>query len=78
MADGEYYLFDNISAYQIRRTPLISTAQQDRCVWKLEKNSIYSVRSAYRSIMEKDVNSHQHGIDGNWKQIWRNKILPRD
>jgi len=32
-----YYLFDNSLAYQIHITPLISMAQQDRRIWKLEK-----------------------------------------
>jgi len=50
---------------------------KDTPTWKLEKNGIYSVRSAYKSIMENSLTVQQHKIDGNWNQLWRNKIPPR-
>jgi len=72
-----FILFHNSSAYQICRTPLYASVQQNTPVWKLEKNGIYSVRSAYRSIMENSLTVQQHRIDGSWNQLWRIKIPPR-
>jgi len=58
-------LFDNVSAYHISRTPLLASVQNDRAVWKFEKNGVYSVYSAYRDIMERDLNTHQNRIVGD-------------
>jgi len=61
-------LFDNVSAYHISRIPLLASVLHDRAVWKLDKNGIYSVRCAYRNIMEMDPNTHQ---------LWCTKTPPR-
>jgi len=58
-------LFDNVSAYHISITPLLASVQHDRVVWKFEKNGIYSVRSAYRNIMEMNSNTHKQKINGD-------------
>jgi hypothetical protein len=72
-----YLLFDNVSAQHICRTPLYASVQQDIPTWKLEKNGIYSVRSAYRNIMDRSNIVQQHGIAERWNQVWRCKLPPR-
>lgn len=37
----------------------------------------YSVRSAYRNIIDRNQIVDHHGINGNWNQIWRGKAPPR-
>lgn len=70
-------LFGSMSAHQICRTPLLHLVQTDQAVWKYEKHGIYSVRGAYRNIMERNLNAQQNRINGNWNQIWRIKMPPR-
>ena len=70
-------LFGSVSAHQICRTPLLNSVQTDRVVWKYEKHGIYSVHSAYRNIMDRNLNAQQNRINGDWIQIWRIKMPPR-
>jgi hypothetical protein len=56
-------LFDQNSMYQICRTPLLPSIQSDKAVWKFEKNRIYSVRSAYRNSMDRNLVVKQHRIN---------------
>jgi len=63
--------------HQICRTPLLPSVQSDKAVSKFEKNGIYSVRSAYRNIIDRNLTVHQHRINGNWNQIWHLKVPPR-
>jgi len=72
-----YILFDNNSANHICGTPLFASVQHDRPVWKFEKQGTYSVRSAYRKIIDMNQIVEQHGMNRNWIQIWRCKAPPR-
>jgi hypothetical protein len=72
-----YILFDNNSANHICITPLFVSVQHDRPVWKFEKQGTYSSRSVYRKIIDMNQIVEQHGMNENWKQIWRCKAPPR-
>ncbi|GAU25475.1 hypothetical protein TSUD_71290 [Trifolium subterraneum] len=41
-------LVDDNTATKILKTPLLESVQNDRIIWRYEKNGIYSVKSAYR------------------------------
>jgi len=70
-------IFSDDNASCILHTPLIEQVQNDRLIWKVEKNGYYSVRSAYILCVEEllDV-SHLLQL-GNWWDIWRLKVLPK-
>jgi len=67
-------VFSNDIAEAILNTPLFEQVQNDRLIWKAERNGCYTVRSAYRLCVEELVDvSHLHR-PGNWRDIWRLKI----
>jgi hypothetical protein len=67
-------VFSNDIAEAILNTPLYEQVQNDRLIWKAERNSFYSVWSAYRLCVEELVDvSHLHRL-GNWRDIWSLKI----
>jgi hypothetical protein len=50
---------------------------EDKLVWKPEKNGPYSVRSAFRVCVEEIVDmSHLHR-NGFWGGIWKLKVQPK-
>lgn len=70
-------------ANAIQSIPLISPHLIDKLVWSLEKNGLFSIRSAYhlqRSLHPITVNSPQssHQISVTvWKWIWHISSLPK-
>jgi len=69
-------VFSNDIAEAILNTPLFEQVQNDRLIWKVERNGCYTVRSTYRLCVEELVDvSHLHH-PGNWRDIWRLKIPP--
>lgn len=49
----------------------------DNMVWKVERNGIYSVRSAYRLCVEELVDTSHLRRPGYWSGIWRLKVPPK-
>lgn len=47
--------FDNATARRIFNTPLLASVINDVPTWKLEKDGVYTVRSAYKDILNHDV-----------------------
>nr|ABN08838.1 Thioredoxin-like fold [Medicago truncatula] len=45
--------------------------------WKFEKDGAYSVKSAYKDILNHDVSVVQHRVSGNWNCVWSLKLPPK-
>jgi hypothetical protein len=43
-------------------------------VWQFERDGAYSVKSAYKDILNHDVAVIQHRVPGNWNCIWSLKL----
>ena len=71
------YVFDSNMAEQIYKTPLLPSVRQDTATWRFEKNGNYSVRSAYRDIINNDPDLNQHRVTGCWNSIWNLKLPPK-
>lgn len=46
---------------------------KDCCVWSLNSKGLFSIKSAYFSILKVDVTAENNG----WKVIWNSKLPPR-
>ncbi|XP_058756815.1 uncharacterized protein LOC131630038 [Vicia villosa] len=64
-------------AQKIVNTPLFEAVHEDRIVWNLENNDIFSVRSAYRYCINEAIDTSHLRINENWDLIWKMKIPPR-
>lgn len=60
------HVFNNDIASAILNTPLYEQVRNDRLIWKAERNSCYSVRSAYRLCVEELVDVCHLHRPGNW------------
>jgi len=70
-------VFSNDIAEAILNAPLFEQVQNDRLIWKAERNGCYTVRSAYRLFVEELVDvSHLHR-PGNWRDICRGCLPTR-
>lgn len=63
--DFIHYVFDPGTAQKILATPLLSSVRTDAPTWRFEKDGKYSVRSAYRDIINNDQNAVQHRVAGH-------------
>lgn len=70
-------VFSDDVTSRILNTPSIEQVQNDRLIWKAEKNGHYSVRSAYRLCVEELVDVCHLRQPGNWRDIWRLKVPPK-
>jgi hypothetical protein len=70
-------LIDEATADKILQTPLLEFVQNDKIVWKHEKNGLFTVKSAYRACINNDSNREQHHVNGNWQLIWQAKMPPK-
>jgi hypothetical protein len=61
----------------ILTTPLIDPVVDDILVWKAEKTSFYSVKSAYKLCVEVLTDSSHLRREGYWQGIWRLKVPPK-
>jgi len=66
--------FDNATARNIFNTPLFPWVIRDVAVWNFERDGAYSVKSAYKDILNHDVAVVQHRGPGNWNCIWSLKL----
>jgi hypothetical protein len=70
----------------VRRIPL-GRRQEDFWAWSRERHDIYSVHSAYRLLVEQEVQERDHGAgvashsaalnDPHWQRLWRCKVPPK-
>ncbi|CAJ2636059.1 unnamed protein product [Trifolium pratense] len=70
-------IFDNITLRRIMQTPLYAFVRDDKLVWKLEQDGVYSVRSAYKQCVNDAGYQDRHGVAGQWNNIWHAKIPPK-
>jgi ribonuclease HI len=70
-------VFDPVTASSILNTPLVDQVEEDRLIWKVEKNGHYSVKSAYRLCVNVLTDSSHLRRDGFWQGIWRLKVPPK-
>lgn len=76
----------HMDAQAVRRIPL-GRRQSDFWAWSGERHGLYSVRSAYRMLMEQETQERDHGEgraahsaannDPHWLKLWRCKIPPK-
>jgi hypothetical protein len=71
------YVFDPGTASQILQTPLLPSVRMDTTTWRYEINGLYSVRSAYRAIINNTDVLLQHRVPGHWSTIWKLKLSPK-
>jgi len=64
-------------ADKILHTPLISQVDEDKIIWKAERHSRYSVRSAYRLCVSELVDSSHLWRPRYWSGIWNLKVPPK-
>ena len=56
---------DNATAKNIFNTSLFPSVTHDVPVWKFERDGVYSVKSAYKDILNHDVVVVHHHVPGN-------------
>jgi hypothetical protein len=66
--------FDNATVRNIFNTPLFPSVTHDVLVWKFERDDAYSVKSAYKDILNHDVAVVHHRVPGIWNCIWSLKL----
>lgn len=60
------FLLDDNSSSAVLKNPLFASVLSDSLSWKGEKSGLYSVRSAYRLIMQNILNVSHLRVDGCW------------
>jgi len=69
--------FDNATARNIFNTLLLPSVTHDVPVWKFKRDGDYSVKCAYKDILNHDVAVVQHRVPGNLNCVWRLKFPPK-
>jgi hypothetical protein len=64
-------MFNARDSLEITRIPLNIQQEADKPIWKLSRNGIYSVRSAYYQLMEVIIDNNHLKIEGNWRKLWQ-------
>ncbi|CAN1810998.1 Putative ribonuclease H protein At1g65750 [Linum perenne] len=70
-------LFEPRDALAILNIPLGVGGESDTLIWHYEANGGYSVRSAYRVLMENIFPRPEYMVQGAWSQIWSLNTPPR-
>lgn len=70
-------LFTPPSAKAILNTPLFNVIDKDLRIWAQESSGCYSVRSAYKLLIDRVLDTSHLKVAGNWRQLWKLKIPPR-
>ena len=71
-------IFEAEDVEVILRTPLLNVDQQDAKIWGYTPNEVYSIKSAYKVIMNKLEDNEHLAILGDWRLIWKVNVPPRD
>jgi hypothetical protein len=64
-------LFNSRDAAEIIKIPLNLQHGEDIPIWKLSRNGIYSVKSAYYHLMEVIIDNNHLKVEGNWTKLWK-------
>lgn len=70
-------VFDTTTAASILQTSLLDQVEEDKLVWKAERNGLYSFKSVYRLCVEVLVDTSHLRQPGSWSNIWRLKVPPK-
>ena len=62
--------------------PRPRTSQQDVWDWAFDKTGTYTVRSAYKLVLEEGIDNAQHAKSSNggetkWRALWKLKVMPK-
>ncbi|MBA0686233.1 hypothetical protein Goari_013845 [Gossypium aridum] len=68
-----HYFSSEILDYIVVCHPPNDTLGNDTCLWRPNVNGRFSIKAAYKSIVQFDV-SH---VNTRWKEIWNNALPPR-
>ncbi|CAN1816832.1 Putative ribonuclease H protein At1g65750 [Linum perenne] len=60
----------------LRITPS-SDNEEDTMIWHVSTDSAYSVKSAYKEVMERVYDRQQLKVQGAWKQLWELNLPPK-
>jgi hypothetical protein len=69
--------FDNNTARSKFNTPLLTSVLHDMPTWKFKKDDVYLIKSAYRDIMNHNLEVVQHNVPGNWSCVWKLNLPPK-
>jgi len=69
-----HHVLEDETALKILDTLLSSSVRVDTVTWRFEKNNLYSVRKAFRDIINTDATIMKHCVQGHWSLIWKLKL----
>ncbi|XP_050233384.1 uncharacterized protein LOC126681873 [Mercurialis annua] len=64
-------------AQEILKIPLTSSCNDDKWSWRFDRKGLYTVRSAYKALMEVNNNTTPNVIWSGWKHLWKLKVPPK-
>ncbi|CAJ2660552.1 unnamed protein product [Trifolium pratense] len=70
-------IFEPNCVTKILDTPLYKSVVDDMRIWRVEKNGMYSVRSAYRLCVQELLDTSHLKVNGAWVLLWKIKVPPR-
>jgi hypothetical protein len=70
-------LFKPSCAAKILATPLFKSVYDDKRIWRVENNGVYSVKSAYRLCVQELLDTSHLKMHGEWKLLWKIQCPPR-
>lgn len=68
-----FFFFYNNTTSNIVNTVLLPSLIHDVATLKLERDGVYTVKSAYKDIMNHDMTTLQHRVLGNGNCVWNIK-----
>ncbi|CAN1794473.1 Putative ribonuclease H protein At1g65750 [Linum perenne] len=71
----DLFIPDDVEAI-LRLTPT-SNNDEDTMIWQVSTDGTYSVKSAYKEVMERVFDREQLKTQGAWKQLWDIKLPPK-
>jgi len=66
-----------VSAFLKSVERLIGQVEEDKLIWKAEKNGVYSVKNSYGLCVEDLVDTSHLRRPGYWSDIWHLKVPPK-
>jgi hypothetical protein len=72
-----YSLFPIDVAHDILMVPLLELVGEDKLIWSIEKDGVYSVRTGYRKLMEAKNRGYGTAREEGWSGIWKIHAPPK-
>ncbi|CAN1194165.1 Uncharacterized mitochondrial protein AtMg00310 [Linum perenne] len=70
-------IFEERDAKEISNVPLGVGGNVDQRIWHYDKKGAYTVRSAYRVLMNYITPHEDLHVNGSWSDLWNLKVPPR-